>query len=275
MTYRPNRPRRPASPKKIQALRLAGWRYSSKRSAWVHRAFNGRVGPVFVDPSDVHPRINEAIVIDHRSPRRGSGQPMPDDVIALEPDAVAAVHAPLDDKLVIEVGRTPVPVEIVRTPVPIEVETRVKAPAEVEIEAVTWFVAEVEAQAEVEIEAVTGVEAEVEAEDVTEIEAEIGAGAQVGRTSEPAEHTEPGSVDEPPRRPLDQHQPEVARLPLPPHPLDHDTSDAEVIRVNIQLTEFDEPRVVRVDGRPPRRVATEGRSPHDVVVPIDSTRAYG
>ncbi len=49
MASRSQRPRRPASQPKIRALRLFGWRYSFSREAWVHRAFKGRVGPVFID----------------------------------------------------------------------------------------------------------------------------------------------------------------------------------------------------------------------------------
>lgn len=62
MTRRPNRPRRPASPAKLRALRAMGWRYSSTREAWVHRAFNGRMGPVFIDPDYYnHPGVTEAV----------------------------------------------------------------------------------------------------------------------------------------------------------------------------------------------------------------------
>ena len=43
-------------------MRVLGWRYSRTREAWVHRAFNGRVGPVFIDP-DVydHPGMTEPV----------------------------------------------------------------------------------------------------------------------------------------------------------------------------------------------------------------------
>jgi hypothetical protein len=58
MQRQKNRPRRPANKATIRALQLAGWRYSSTRDAWVHRAFRGRVGPVFVDPAALdHPGL--------------------------------------------------------------------------------------------------------------------------------------------------------------------------------------------------------------------------
>lgn len=167
MSYRPNRLRRPASPKKIKALRIAGFRYSSKRSAWVHRAFNGRVGPVFVDPADEHPRISEAIVIDSEGPRRNSDRPAP----ALAP-------MPLPER---------------------------------------------------------------------------------------------------PVHSLDLHRPELAQLPLPPRPMKLGRKPSDVIRVKVRLSETEEPRVVRVDGRPPRRGVdprTLATGDH-VVVPLKSARATG
>ncbi len=42
------RPRRVVPQPLLPVLRLFGWRYSLGRSAWVHRAFRGRYGPVFV-----------------------------------------------------------------------------------------------------------------------------------------------------------------------------------------------------------------------------------
>jgi len=60
-----NRPRRIASPRKIRMLRLAGWRYSTSREAWVHRTFNGRVGPVFVDSDfEAHPGLTDLSLFD-------------------------------------------------------------------------------------------------------------------------------------------------------------------------------------------------------------------
>ncbi len=57
-----NRPRRPASETTIRALRIAGWRYSTAREAWVHRAFRGRVGPVFIDPQYYnHPGVTDEV----------------------------------------------------------------------------------------------------------------------------------------------------------------------------------------------------------------------
>lgn len=35
------------SKRQLAALKLAGYRYSATRDAWVHRAFRGRLGPVF------------------------------------------------------------------------------------------------------------------------------------------------------------------------------------------------------------------------------------
>ena len=49
MSRRPNRPRRAVSKRTINVLRLAGWRYSSTRDAWVHRIGEGRIRPVFRD----------------------------------------------------------------------------------------------------------------------------------------------------------------------------------------------------------------------------------
>lgn len=49
---RSSRPRRAASARQLRVLRLAGWRYSITRDAWVHWAFRGRVGPVFIDSDD-------------------------------------------------------------------------------------------------------------------------------------------------------------------------------------------------------------------------------
>lgn len=224
MSYRPNRPRRPASPRKIQALRLAGWRYSNKRSAWVHRAFNGRVGPVFVDPTDTHPRIDETIVIDHQGPRRSSEEPTPDHVIALEPEAIAPAHAPLDAELLIHVASAPT-----------ADGTRAQVPAETA--------------------------------DPPEVAAATAGGPHAAAVAAPASDL--------PRRPLDRHRPELARLPLPPRPLDLSSADPEDIRVHVQLSEFDEPRIVRVDGRPPRPIPSDERTRHDVVVPIRSARAFG
>jgi len=189
MSYRP----------KIQALRLAGWRYSSKRSAWVHRAFNGRVGPVYVDPADDHPRIDEAIVIDHQGPRRGSEEPTADDhitlppVVTYQPSAVLAALPPTP----------PAP--------PLTAATAERIVRE-----------------------------------------------------------------ELPRRPLDRHRPELASLPYAPRPLDL-SAMSEQIHVQVQLSEFEEPRVVRVDGRPPRR-GVDPRvlaSDDPVVVPLNPARATG
>jgi hypothetical protein len=71
MSRRPNRPRRPASQPKIRALRLMGWRYSTTREAWVHRAFSGRVGPVFIDPQYYnHPGVTETVQFDANRPFR-------------------------------------------------------------------------------------------------------------------------------------------------------------------------------------------------------------
>lgn len=65
MKRRSKRPRRSASPGTIRALRIAGWRYSSARAAWVHRAFNGTVGPVFIDPQyHQHPGVIDAVVFE-------------------------------------------------------------------------------------------------------------------------------------------------------------------------------------------------------------------
>jgi hypothetical protein len=55
-----NRPRRRASRPTLRILRIAGWRYSNSREAWVHRTFNGRVGPVFVDDGyEPHPELTD------------------------------------------------------------------------------------------------------------------------------------------------------------------------------------------------------------------------
>jgi len=71
MKRRPNRPRRPASQTKLRALRAAGWRYSTSREAWVHRAFNGRVGPVFIDPEYYnHPGVTETVEFAPERPMR-------------------------------------------------------------------------------------------------------------------------------------------------------------------------------------------------------------
>jgi len=51
MSHTSNRPRHRASKPTLRVLKLAGWRYSTTREAWVHRTFNGRIGPVFVDDS--------------------------------------------------------------------------------------------------------------------------------------------------------------------------------------------------------------------------------
>lgn len=62
MARHTNRPRRPASEATIRALRIAGWRYSTAREAWVHRAFRGRVGPVFIDPQYYnHPGVTDEV----------------------------------------------------------------------------------------------------------------------------------------------------------------------------------------------------------------------
>jgi hypothetical protein len=46
----------------IRALQIAGWRYSTTREAWVHRAFHGRVGPVFIDPQYYnHPGVTDIV----------------------------------------------------------------------------------------------------------------------------------------------------------------------------------------------------------------------
>ncbi|WP_421118294.1 hypothetical protein ACE2AJ_12875 [Aquihabitans daechungensis] len=61
----PNRPRRIASQGTIRALRIFGWRYSTAREAWVHRALRGRVGPVFVDRDfDPHPELTDLSLFD-------------------------------------------------------------------------------------------------------------------------------------------------------------------------------------------------------------------
>lgn len=215
MSYRPNRLRRPASPRKIQALRLAGWRYSSKRSAWVHRAFNGRVGPVFVDPTDTHPRIDEAIVIDHQGPRRGFETPGLDPVIELHA-GIAVPYAPLDAELVLEA--VPAPPAAIVPDEPVE-------------------------------------------------------------PAQPAVSAEAANL---PTRVLDRHRPELARLPLPPRPLDLTPAPApaaprtpEQIHVEVQLSEFEPARIVRVDGRPPRLGPPPDAPADDVVVPFKPIRAFG
>ncbi|MGN6695262.1 MAG: hypothetical protein ACTHN0_13890 [Aquihabitans sp.] len=221
MSYRPNRLRRPASPKKIQALRLAGWRYSSKRSAWVHRAFNGRVGPVFVDPTDTHPRIDETIVIDHQGPRRGFEAPGIDPIIELQAGIVP--YAPLDGELVIEA---------------------VAAPA-----------------------------VAIVPEDPTEAD-ELAAVAEA--TAIATAVVQPTHLAD---RALDRHRPEMARLPLPPRPLDlapaPSPAPSEQIHVEVQLSEFEAPRIVRVDGRPPRLGPPPEVPADDVVVPFKPVRAFG
>lgn len=48
-----------------------GWRYSTTREAWVHRAFSGRVGPVFIDPEYFnHPGVTETVQFDATKPFR-------------------------------------------------------------------------------------------------------------------------------------------------------------------------------------------------------------
>lgn len=60
MAHHSNRPRHRASKATLRALRLAGWRYSNAREAWVHRTFSGRVGPVFVDETyEPHPGLTD------------------------------------------------------------------------------------------------------------------------------------------------------------------------------------------------------------------------
>jgi hypothetical protein len=55
-----NRTRHRASKPTLRVLRLAGWRYSNTREAWVHRTFNGRIGPVFVDETyEPHPELTD------------------------------------------------------------------------------------------------------------------------------------------------------------------------------------------------------------------------
>ncbi|MCU1372219.1 MAG: hypothetical protein JWO77_3413 [Ilumatobacteraceae bacterium] len=46
-----------------------GWRYSTTREAWVHRAFSGRLGPVFIDPEYFnHPGVTETVEFDATGP---------------------------------------------------------------------------------------------------------------------------------------------------------------------------------------------------------------
>jgi hypothetical protein len=48
-----------------------------------------------------------------------------------------------------------------------------------------------------------------------------------------------------------------------------------VIRVQVQLSESEAPRVVRVDGRPPRIGVTPEATDDGVVVPFKAARAFG
>lgn len=73
MSQSPNRPRRPASAGKLRAIRILGWRYSATRGAWVHRAFKGRVGPVYVDPDHfLHLGVTEHVEFKAARPFRPS-----------------------------------------------------------------------------------------------------------------------------------------------------------------------------------------------------------
>lgn len=59
---------------------MLGWRYSTTREAWVHRAFNGRVGPVFIDPQYYnHPGVTETVQFDAVRPFRAPEVVVPSD----------------------------------------------------------------------------------------------------------------------------------------------------------------------------------------------------